>query len=265
MVDKERSQEEGLAYDVALSFAGEDRAQAEELARTLREAGVRVFYDVFEQSKLWGKDLFQHLHRIYGQTAKYCIVFVSEKYLEKSWTKHELQQAQARSFTIDREYILPVRLDDTSLPGLNHTIGYLDLRTTTIPQVASMMLQKLGMPSDNIDDELEHASWKGDFVPYNGVEIASIWPKRIERAQHQQHYLITAPFERIRWGDEKRFGRRIKPKHACGDCAALPGQLHVPSCDMEECPACGGQALSCGCIHEAMTFNDLKNWEERDD
>jgi hypothetical protein len=29
--------------------------------------------------------------------------------------------------------------------------------------------------------------------------------------------------------------RRLRT--ACGDCAALPGQVHVPGCDMEQCPA----------------------------
>ena len=51
-------------YDVALSFAGEDRAYVEEVAQTLRTLGVSVFYDKFEEAELWGKDLKSHLHDI---------------------------------------------------------------------------------------------------------------------------------------------------------------------------------------------------------
>jgi hypothetical protein len=31
----------------------------------------------------------------------------------------------------------------------------------------------------------------------------------------------------------------------CGDCGVMPGQLHVPFCDLEPCPKCGAQAITC--------------------
>lgn len=33
----------------------------------------------------------------------------------------------------------------------------------------------------------------------------------------------------------------------CHDCKCPPGTLHHPGCDMERCPKCERQALSCGC------------------
>lgn len=39
-------------YDVALSFAGEDRHHAEKLAKILKSRGYRVFYDKYEQATL---------------------------------------------------------------------------------------------------------------------------------------------------------------------------------------------------------------------
>jgi hypothetical protein len=130
-------------YDVALSFAGEDRIYVEQVAQTLRDAGVRVFYDEFEQVNLWGKDLYTHLQDVYQNRAKYTVMFVSEHYREKRWTKHERQSAQARAFTENREYILPARFDDTVLPGLAPTIGFVDLRGKQPAEFAGMILEKI--------------------------------------------------------------------------------------------------------------------------
>ena len=51
-------------YEVALSFAGEDRAFAEAVTEGLREAGVEVFYGSFYAEELWGEDLLEEItHR----------------------------------------------------------------------------------------------------------------------------------------------------------------------------------------------------------
>jgi hypothetical protein len=34
----------------------------------------------------------------------------------------------------------------------------------------------------------------------------------------------------------------------CHDCSTPAGGFHHPGCDMEGCPKCGGQLISCGCI-----------------
>jgi hypothetical protein len=40
---------------------------------------------------------------------------------------------------------------------------------------------------------------------------------------------------------------RPDTERPCHDCGCPPGGYHHPGCDSEECPACGGQAISCGC------------------
>jgi len=34
----------------------------------------------------------------------------------------------------------------------------------------------------------------------------------------------------------------------CPDCLAKPGNLHTEGCDIEQCPKCGRQLLSCNCL-----------------
>src|SRR5262249_50869435 len=132
-------------YDVAISFAGEQRDYAEELATLLRAQKVRVFYDNFEQAELWGKNLFEHLLRIYSEQSRYCIVFVSAEYATKMWTVHERRSAQERVLKErDVEYLLPVRVDDTRLPGLPDTVAYLKI-DLGIKEIARLFVRKLGV------------------------------------------------------------------------------------------------------------------------
>lgn len=130
------------AYDVALSFAGEDRAIVAEVKDHLSLAGVRVFYDRDYQPDLWGADLYQHFQTVYKVRSRYCVAFLSRHYGQKAWPKHEMRQAQARVFSGEGDYILPVRLDDSEIAGINETTGYLDARTMTARQIADTLLTK---------------------------------------------------------------------------------------------------------------------------
>lgn len=130
-------------YDVALSFAGENREYVEGVATHLKSSGINVFYDLFEQVELWGKDLYTHLDDIYRNKARFCVIFISEFYQRKSWTNHERKSAQARAFQKKEEYILFARFDDTEIPGVRPTVGYISLREFTPEQFAQIVIQKL--------------------------------------------------------------------------------------------------------------------------
>jgi hypothetical protein len=131
-------------YQVAFSFASEDREYVGAVAETLRQNGVSVFYDAFEETNLWGKDLYRHLGRVYKDLAEFTVVFISQAYARKAWSQHELRNAQARAFSENREYVLPARFDDTEIEGLLPTVGYVDLRHRTPAEFARLILDKLG-------------------------------------------------------------------------------------------------------------------------
>ncbi|MER7272039.1 TIR domain-containing protein [Micromonospora carbonacea] len=131
-------------YDVCLSFAGEQRSYVSTVASELERLGIRVFYDENERASLWGKDLYEHLSWVYRKAAKYCILFASKEYAEKVWTTHERRAAQTRAMSESREYILPVVFDNSEVPGLLPSIGFLDARTTTANEVAELAAKKVG-------------------------------------------------------------------------------------------------------------------------
>ncbi len=131
-------------YDVALSFAGEDREYVETVAVGLRNNRVSVFYDKFETAGLWGKNLVDHLAEIYKNRSRYVVMFISKAYVEKAWTTYERQHAQARALVAKEEYILPVRFDDTEVPGMTSTVAYVSLRNLTPDGLVQLVLTKLG-------------------------------------------------------------------------------------------------------------------------
>lgn len=135
--------DKALKYMVSLSFAGEDREYVKAVADGLKKEGITVFYDEYEQSNLWGKDLYSYLSDIYQNNSKYVIIFISKFYANKLWTNHEMENAQAKAFRENSEYILPVKLDETRIPSIPDTRGYLDATTYSPKDIVRLFKDKL--------------------------------------------------------------------------------------------------------------------------
>ncbi len=131
-------------FEVALSFANEDRAYVSEVAGLLKEQGVKVFYDEFYQADMWGMNLTEYLDDVYRRRARYAVIFLSRAYVEKPWTRLERRSALARALDETNPYVLPVRLDDSEVPGLSPTIGFVDARQIRAPRLAQLIVQRLG-------------------------------------------------------------------------------------------------------------------------
>jgi hypothetical protein len=105
---------------------------------------------------------------------------------------------------------------------------------------------------DASDDDDQDDQEAGEEVEYNGVMMAAGWPEQIEAAQELSSISVDGKvFKRIAYGSEQ--GPTIPDQASppsggvCGDCGVLPGQFHVPGCDLEECPQCHVQLISCDC------------------
>lgn len=134
----------GFVYDVAISFAGPQRPQAEELAKALRDAGLSVFYDDFYPEQLWGVDLAATFDRIYRKESRHVVMFISQEYADRMWTTHERRSATARALQEKGgAYILPVRVEEVDVDGLPPSIGHVSLANYSIAQIAELVVKKL--------------------------------------------------------------------------------------------------------------------------
>lgn len=152
-------------YDIALSFAGEDREFVEKCAEILRSLNVNVFYDNYEKHILFGKDLYFYLADLYHNRAKFAAVFISKSYKEKLWTNHELEFITERRFKQKDEYLLPIKLDDTNIEGIPSTVGYI---TGDSPLNVALIIAKKINPNLDFDlmiNELKH------LLPLYSIEI----------------------------------------------------------------------------------------------
>lgn len=187
-------------YDVALSFAGEDREYVRRVAESLKTRGVRVFYDDFEKVALWGENLTERFVDVYMESARHAVLFISEHYRDKVWARLERRAALSRALTEGQTYILPARFDDTEIKGLLPTVAYIDLRRLSPAEFSAMICEKLGFDLSQTKADLlapphsrasngtvmfDYSSFNGRFCIGDGVCLfETMWSKASDTTIH---------------------------------------------------------------------------------
>lgn len=138
-----------MKYDIAFSFASEDEFIAHALIYELQVLfGLSIFYYKNEQATLLGSNLMERLLDIYSDEARYFVPLISSNYVKKGFTRQEFRAALDKlQNEPDRVYILPIRLDDTKVPGLPKTTAYLEIRgLEDVQRVARILFEKVTDP-----------------------------------------------------------------------------------------------------------------------
>lgn len=187
-------------FDVALSFAGEDRPIVDKFARLLKAKNIKYFYDETESADLWGKDLIAHLADVYENQARYCIMFISKHYPLKRWTNFERTHIQARAFRDTNEYILPIRLDDAEVPGIAETLAHRDIRQHSLESIAYSLEQKLAKAKGQSGPPPQSHDLRSGNIPSATTQFGDIpMPKRDKTfTELQKDRFAKESFEFIR-------------------------------------------------------------------
>lgn len=130
-------------YDVALSFASQQKSTAEQLFSLLANKSIKVFLDEYTGTEPWGVDVLDHLVNLYARKACYCVLLISKEFPLRQWTAAERKSVQERALRDANEHILPLRLDDANVPGLDEAAGNQDLRQISLEDVADFLEKKL--------------------------------------------------------------------------------------------------------------------------
>ncbi|MCP4115332.1 MAG: TIR domain-containing protein [Desulfobacteraceae bacterium] len=133
-------------YDIAVSYASEDNEIVEEFVKKAEESKIGVYYDKNEKASLLGRDLNEVTEEIYGESARFCLIFISKNYINKKWPNDEFDCAVKRELRTKEKCIIPIRLDNAKWTGSlesKKNTAYFDLTKESIVDFVNYMSEKM--------------------------------------------------------------------------------------------------------------------------
>lgn len=140
-----------LEFDVLLSFASTERDYARAIYDIAGANGLRVFLDEEFQHEIWGKNLVEYLDQAYRERGRYVLVLLSAAYRDRAFTRVERRAAFDRMIGEAREYLLPVKVDDSWIDGLPAATAYLDLRVHGVLGVCELLVRKIRGSTEKLE------------------------------------------------------------------------------------------------------------------
>src|ERR1700741_2437869 len=125
-------------YDVAVSFAGKQRPYVEKTVMAAKSRALKVYYAKDMVNELWGTNFILEQRKVYGQHARFVVVFLSKEYLSSVVPMDELFAAITQDVRRRGGCILPVLVGKVDVPPslISPHIGYLEAKNFTPDQLA---------------------------------------------------------------------------------------------------------------------------------
>jgi len=136
----------GKRFLVALSFSGDRRVFVEQVAHHLAVTlgRDRVLYDGFYEAEFARPNLDTHLQRLYHDDSELNAVFLCAGYETKEWCGLEWRAIRDLIKLRQTESVMPLRFDETEVPGLFSIDGYVWIGERPPEEIAKVILQRLG-------------------------------------------------------------------------------------------------------------------------
>jgi hypothetical protein len=136
-------------FDVALSFAGENREYVKDVADHLSNiiGSHSCFYDANYLAQLARQSLDNLLQDIYRNRSKLVVVFLCGNYEEKEWCGIEFRAIKEIIMEKQHEKIMFVKIGDGKVQGVFKTDGYVDGMDFTPNEVAKFIKERIDIAS----------------------------------------------------------------------------------------------------------------------
>lgn len=138
-----------MRFKIALSFPGEYRDFVEQVASRLADAVGRdqVLYDRYYEAEFARPNLDTYLQRLYHDESELIAVFLCADYERKEWCGLEWRAIRTLIMKRQSSTVMPLRFDNTEIPGLFSIDGYVWIDKRTPEQIADLILQRMGKHS----------------------------------------------------------------------------------------------------------------------
>lgn len=151
-----------------LSQYSKQRDYVSAVNEALKTRAVDTFYDKDHAVELWGKNHTEELPRIYAQDTHLVLMFISEHYVGARWPRHERRAILTEMTQREGAYLLPVRFDDSPVPGLDEAWHYLEASKFTPAQLAEAAYQQSWLRR-RTSNSLRSVSVPGSPTPHRQV------------------------------------------------------------------------------------------------
>lgn len=150
-------------YDIAVSFAGEQRDYVSKFVEACKARDIAVFYDKDLTNEWWGRNYIREQRKVYGASTRYFVPFISTEYLAKPVPQDEFSAAMMTAVNEGDGYVLPVLWGDVQVPAdlMHPHIHYLKADDYEPGELAEAVARRIGsgrrQPARDVGEVVQEA------------------------------------------------------------------------------------------------------------
>jgi hypothetical protein len=138
-------------FRIALSFPGEHREFVGQVAAHLAASvgRERILYDQYYEAEFARPNLDTYLQEFYHKQSELIAVFLCADYEHKEWCGLEWRAIRDLIKRRHSSIIMPLRFDNTEIPGLFSIDGYISIDGRAADEVAKLILDRLRINTES--------------------------------------------------------------------------------------------------------------------